>query len=73
MIAYLEKVKAELEQFSKYKIKYIGCKENTNTGALAKLTTSKDGELLHLVLVEIIAEPNIAKQHKVEVINKEYS
>ena len=69
MTTYLEKVKAELQDFSKYEINHIDCENNSNADALAKLATSKDAELLHLVPVEIIPEPSIAKRELVESID----
>ena len=41
MSEYLEKVKVDLEQFSKYEIKQFD-NEVTNADALVKLDTSKD-------------------------------
>ena len=42
MVTYLERVKAELQNFSQYEVKQIDCENNSNTDALAKLATSKD-------------------------------
>ena len=71
MASYLEKVKAELQNFSRYEIKHVDREDNSNADALAKLATSKDAELLRLVPVEIIPELSIAKRDLVEVINSE--
>ena len=73
MAAYLEKVKAELQNFSRHEVKHIDRKDNSNTDALAKLATSRDSEILCLVLIEIIPEPSIAKQGLVEAINSKPS
>ena len=54
MVAYLERVKAELQNFSKHEVKHMDREDNSNADALAKLATSKDVEILRLVLVEII-------------------
>ena len=71
IVACLEKVKAELQKFSKYEVKHIDREDNLNVGALAKLATSKDAELLRLVPVEIILEPSITKQDLEEAIDSE--
>ena len=73
MAAYLEKVKAELQNFSRHEVKHIDREDNSNSDILAKLATSRDSELLRLVLIEIIPEPSIAKQGLVEAINSEPS
>ena len=69
MMAYLEKVKAELQYFYGHEFTYIGREDNTNVDALARLAISKDTDLLHIILVEVIPEPNITKQTSVEVID----
>ena len=71
MAAYLEKVKAELQNFCKYGIKHVDREGNSNADLLAKLATRKDTELLRLVPVEIIPELSIAKRDLVEAINSE--
>ena len=43
MAAYREKVKAELQNFSRYEVKHIDREDNSNADALAKLATSKGG------------------------------
>ena len=73
MAAYLEKVKAELQNFSKHEVKHINGKDNSNADALAKLATSRDSKLLRLVPIKIIPEPSIGKQGLVEAINSEPS
>ena len=73
MAAYLEKVKAELQNFSKHKVKHIDREDNSNADELAKLATSRESELLRLVPIKIIPEPSIAKQGLVEAINSEPS
>ena len=62
MVAYLEKVKADLQNFSRYEIKHVDREGNSNVNALAKLVTSKDAVLLRLVPVEIIPEPSIESE-----------
>ena len=54
MVAYLEKVKAELQNFPRYEIKHIDREDNSNADALAKLGTNKDAELLRLVPDDIM-------------------
>ena len=61
MVAYLEKVKAELQNFSKYEVKHIDCEDNSNGNVLEKLATSRYAELLRLVSFEIIPKPSITK------------
>ena len=61
MTAYMEKVKAELQNFSRYEVKHIDSEDNSNADALAKLATSKDTELLRLVPIEIIPDPSIVE------------
>lgn len=73
MAAYLEKVKAELRNFSRYEIKHIDREDNANADALAKLATSRDAELLRLVPIEIVNEPSITKQHLIEAIEAQPS
>ena len=73
MAAYLEKVKVELQNFSRYEVKHIDREKNSNPDALAKLAISRDTELLLLVPVEIIPEPSIAKEDLVEAIDSEPS
>ena len=73
MAAYLEKVKAELQNFSRYEIKHVDHEDNSNADALAKFATRKDAELLRLVLVKIILQPSIAKRDLVQAIDSEPS
>ena len=71
MAAYLEIVKVELVQFSKYEIKYIDREEKINVDGLAKLATNRYTELLYLVLVEIIPKLSIMKRDIVGVLSEE--
>ena len=73
MAAYLEKVKAEFQNFSRYEVKHINREDNSNADALAKLATNRDAELLRLVPIEIIPEPSIARRDLVEAIDFEPS
>ena len=61
MAAYLEKVKVELQNFSRHEVKHIDREDNSNVDALAKLATNWDAKLLRLVPIEIIPESSIAK------------
>ena len=54
MEAYLEKVKAEFQNFPRHKVKHIDREDNSNADVLAKLATNRDAELLRLVPIEII-------------------
>ena len=56
MAAYLEKVKAEIRNFSRHKVKHIDREDNANADAQAKLATSRDAELLRLVPIEVVTE-----------------
>ena len=71
MAAYLEKVKEELQNFSRHEVKRIDREDNSNADTLDKLATSRDAELLRLVPIEIIPEPSIAKRDLVEDIDFE--
>ena len=73
MANYLEKVKAELQHFSKYQGIHIDREDNTNADALAKLATSKDADLLYLIPVEVVREPSISRPNLVESITEEPS
>ena len=73
MAAYLEKVQADLRNFSRHEVKNIVREDNSNTDALAKIATSRDAKLLRLVPIEIIPEPSIAKRNLVEAIDSEPS
>ena len=73
MAANLEKVKAELWNFSRHEMKHIDLEDNANADALAKLATSRDAEHLRLVPIEIVAEPSITKQNSVKTIDAQPS
>ena len=73
MTAYLEKVKVELQNFSRHGEKHIDREDNSNADALTKLTTRRDAELLRLVPVEIVTEPSIVKQNSIEAIDTQPS
>ena len=69
MTAYLEKVKVELQNFSRHGEKHIDREDNSNADALAKLATSRDAKILRLVPIEVIPKPRIAKRDLVEAID----
>ena len=54
-------------------MKHIDREDNANTGALAKLATSRDAELFRLVPIEVVTEPSITKQHSIEAIDAQPS
>ena len=54
MAAYLEKVKVELQNFSRYEVKHVDREDNSIADALAKLATSKDAGLFHLVPSQVL-------------------
>ena len=62
MAAYLEKAKGLMETFPITSIEVIPWSKNANTDALAKLTTTRDVELLDVVSVEFLVETNIKPQ-----------
>ena len=73
MTAYLEKVKVELQNFSRHGEKHIDREDNSNADALAKLATSRDTELFRLVPIKVISEPSITKQRSIKTINAQHS
>ena len=73
MASYLEKVKTELQSFSRYEVKHIDREDNSNADALAKLANNRDPELLRLVPIEIIPELSIAKRDLVGAVDSEPS
>ena len=62
MAAYLEKAKGLMETFLIASIEVILRSKNANIDALAKLASPRDTELLDVVSVEFLAEPNIKPQ-----------
>ena len=59
MAAYLEKVKKLMEIFTTISVEVILRVKNVNVDTLAKLTPTRDAELLDAVFVEFLAEPSI--------------
>ncbi|PON74930.1 Ribonuclease H [Parasponia andersonii] len=59
MIAYLQEVQRLFSTFTAYNIQLLPCIKNTWADALAKLPSTKDAELLKMVLVEFLAKPSI--------------
>ena len=59
MVAYLNKTKDLLAQFTKYTLQQIPRDQNSNVDALAKLASAKDADTLNIVLVERLSEPSI--------------
>ena len=65
MVTYLEKAKELVKAIPMASIEVISWSKNTNVDALAKLTSTKDVELLNLVSVEFLAKPSKKWQPKV--------
>ena len=59
MMAYLNKTKDLLAQFTKYTLQQIPRDQNSNADALAKLASAKDADALNIVPVERLSEPSI--------------
>ena len=62
MATYLDKEKEQLILFSTASIEVIPRSKNSNADALAKLAPIKDADLLDVVSVEFLVEPNIHSQ-----------
>ena len=65
MVTYLEKAKEFMGSISVISIEVMPRSKNANADALAKLTSTKETELLVSVSVEFLAEPRIKQQPKV--------
>ena len=65
MAAYLEKAKELIETFLAASIEVIPLSKSTNIDALAKLASTRDAELLDVVSVEFLVEPNIRQQPEI--------
>ncbi|XP_062103781.1 uncharacterized protein LOC133814891 [Humulus lupulus] len=59
MATYLERVRGCLGQLVGYSIEEIPRERNTHADALAKLASTKDGNILESVLVEYLSRPSI--------------
>ena len=59
MAAYLERVRDYFEQLVEYSIEKIPRERNTHADALAKLASTKDGDILESVPVEYLPRPSI--------------
>ena len=55
----MEKAKELLELIWTISVEVMPWSKNTNTDALAKIASTRDVELLDVVLVEFLAEPSI--------------
>ena len=70
MAAYLERVKAALEDFEFYSVEAIPREDNSLADALARLATSKEAEELSIVPVETLHEPSIVQSQDIELIEE---
>ncbi|XP_062094025.1 uncharacterized protein LOC133800064 [Humulus lupulus] len=68
MVAYLKRVKGYLEQLEWYSIEQIPRERNIHADALAKLASTKDGDILESILVEYLSKPSIIEV-EVHMIN----
>ena len=59
MMAYLNKTKDLLAQFTKYTLQQIPRDQNSNADALAKLASAKDADTLNIVPAERLSKPSI--------------
>ncbi|XP_062093986.1 uncharacterized protein LOC133800018 [Humulus lupulus] len=59
MATYFERVRGYLGQLEGYSIEQIPRERNTHADALAKLASTKDGDVLKSVLVEYLPRPGI--------------
>ena len=73
MVAHLEKVRKIIMSFSTYMIEVIPRTKNSHADALAKLSSTKDVELLNMVSVEFLAEPSINQRLVVMEVDQEPS
>ena len=67
MVAYLNKVKELIKEFSHFVIHQVPRAENSQVDALARLASTRDAGLLKVVPVEYLAEPSIT-YHEVNVV-----
>ncbi|XP_060968756.1 uncharacterized protein LOC133036250 [Cannabis sativa] len=69
MAKYLEKVRKNLERFDYFKIEKILREQNSNTDALAKLSSQNGLDELNPILVEMLSQPSICETEDVEMID----
>ncbi|CAI9786550.1 unnamed protein product [Fraxinus pennsylvanica] len=70
MAAYLKKAMKLIPYFDKFELTQIPRVENLHANALSKLVSSKDSELLKIVLVEYLPRSSIAKAEEVMWVKK---
>ena len=73
MATYLEKAKELLGSISVVSVEVVPRSKNANAYALAKLSSTRDVELLDTVLVEFLAEPNIKQRPEMMELEQEPS
>ena len=61
MAAYLERVKCYLGRLVEYSIEQIPRERNSHADALAKLASTKDGDILESIPVEYLPRPSIIR------------
>ena len=65
MVSYLEKAKGLIRLISTLTIEVVPRSKNSHTDSLAKLASTKEVELLNVVSVEFLSEPNIKQRLEV--------
>ena len=62
MVAYLRSAQVLLKSFSEYSIVQVPRADNTYVDTLAWLASTKEADLLELILVEHLAQPSIVEE-----------
>ena len=75
MAAYLERVKGYLGRLEEYSIEQIPRERNSHADALAKVASTKDGDILKLIPMEYLPRPSIVSVdiHMVSVPNESWA
>ena len=69
MAAYLKKAKDLLSAFSSYTIQQVPRLQNSQVDTLARLSSTKDAELLEVIPVEFLNEPSIQSTDQPMTVN----
>lgn len=64
-ITYLECTYALLFEFAHFNITQVFCAKNTHVDALTRLASTKDAQLLDVILIEYLKKPNVLSFSKV--------
>ena len=68
-MAYLQKAKDLLSSFSSYTIQQVSRSHNSQGDSLARLASTKDAELLEVILVEFLNKPSIHPAYQPQALN----